>query len=348
VYLLLPRPQPYPVLWGASAGGLALFLVLVSLIRWGPFSVENLLFFLFAASSLGFGTLLVTQHDPARAALSFAMVVLSTCGLYLLQAAPFLMAATIIIYAGAIIVTFLFVLMLSQQHGLSSADYRSREGLLSTIAGFVLLGSLLYVLKVNYDTRPLDEVLADVQRIRTEQKTQELFEDPAVKQKFLSAAKAALVRARPDVAADVAKEIDTTLTPLTPTEDPKTPDAAEQAKLLDKLEQILVRVRATTGDLQPRTEHPWPLGRERKPGEKAPDLVLSKFSGPPANAFKTPALDASRIASGVAPLPAENVVGLGRTLFTDYLLSVELGGTLLLVATIGAIAITGRRGERTI
>src|SRR5260370_22916052 len=41
----------------------------------------------------------------------------------------------------------------------------------------------------------------------------------------------------------------------------------------------------------------------------------------------------------------ENVAPLGRTLFTDYLLPVELGGTLLLVATIGAIAITGRRQE---
>ncbi len=33
------------------------------------------------------------------------------------------------------------------------------------------------------------------------------------------------------------------------------------------------------------------------------------------------------------------VVGLGRSMFTDYLWTVELAGTLLLVATIGAIAI---------
>ena len=44
-------------------------------------------------------------------------------------------------------------------------------------------------------------------------------------------------------------------------------------------------------------------------------------------------------------LPAANVAGLGKTLFTDYLLAVELAGTLLLVATIGAIAIAGRRPE---
>src|SRR5205085_651442 len=42
---------------------------------------------------------------------------------------------------------------------------------------------------------------------------------------------------------------------------------------------------------------------------------------------------------GRLAMPRENVAALGGTLFTDYLIPVELGGTLLLVATIGAIAI---------
>jgi NADH-quinone oxidoreductase subunit J len=44
-------------------------------------------------------------------------------------------------------------------------------------------------------------------------------------------------------------------------------------------------------------------------------------------------------------MPAENVAHLGRALFTDFLLAVELAGMLLLVATVGAIAIAGRRTE---
>ena len=44
-------------------------------------------------------------------------------------------------------------------------------------------------------------------------------------------------------------------------------------------------------------------------------------------------------------LPASNVAAIGRTLFTDYLIAVELAATLLLVATIGAIAIAGRKSE---
>jgi hypothetical protein len=44
-------------------------------------------------------------------------------------------------------------------------------------------------------------------------------------------------------------------------------------------------------------------------------------------------------------LPAANVSALGRTLFSDHLLAIELAGTLLLVATVGAIAIAGGRRE---
>ncbi len=84
------------------------------------------------------------------------------CGLFLLQAAPFLMVGTTIIYAGAIIVTFLFVLMLAQQEGYSDADQRSREPLLVSLTGFVLLGALLYVLQQTYGTRDLDRLMQAV------------------------------------------------------------------------------------------------------------------------------------------------------------------------------------------
>ena len=63
-------------------------------------SAETFLFYAFSATALIAGALLVTQRNPARAALSFALVVLSTCGLFLLLAAPFLMAATAIVYGG--------------------------------------------------------------------------------------------------------------------------------------------------------------------------------------------------------------------------------------------------------
>ena len=44
-----------------------------------------------------------------------------------MQFAPFLAAATVIVYAGAIVVTFVFVIMLAQQSGATVYDQRSRQ-----------------------------------------------------------------------------------------------------------------------------------------------------------------------------------------------------------------------------
>src|SRR5262245_47115404 len=160
VFVLLPRPRPYPAWLGALFGAAAVLLVGATILRTGAVTAETLLFYAFSLIAVVSGVLLVTQHNPARAALSFALVILATCGLFLLLAAPFLMAATIIIYAGAIIVTFLFVLMLAQQEGPSDADARSREPLLATVTGFLLLGALVYVIQTSYGTAELDHLLA--------------------------------------------------------------------------------------------------------------------------------------------------------------------------------------------
>ena len=75
-------------------------------------------------------------------------MLLSNSGLYLLQGAEFLAAATIIIYAGAIIVTFLFVIMLAQPSGTARYDRLSREPFLACLTGValaaVLSGAIYY------------------------------------------------------------------------------------------------------------------------------------------------------------------------------------------------------------
>ena len=162
IFLLLPRPRPRPWLPGAALGLLALVLAGVFLVPVGAATPETVLFYAFSGLAVAAGAMLVTQRNPARAAIAFALVVLSTCGLFLLRAAPFLMAATVIIYAGAIVVTFLFVIMLAQQEGFSSADRRSREPFLATVAGFVLLGALLCVLQRTYKDPTLDDLLGRV------------------------------------------------------------------------------------------------------------------------------------------------------------------------------------------
>ena len=150
LFLLLPRPRGRFIAGGIAAlvASAAVFGAWVYRTFGNPLPdvIGSVLFWLFAAGALVFGTVLVAQKNPARGAIAFAFVVLSTCGLFLLLAAPFLMAATIIIYAGAIIVTFLFVLMLSHADGPSDENDRSREPLYGSFAGFAFVGLVLFTL----------------------------------------------------------------------------------------------------------------------------------------------------------------------------------------------------------
>lgn len=317
VWLLLPRPRrisPWP---GVAAAGLALVLAGLGIVRVGVFSVEGFLFYAFSALAVLGGGLLVTQHNPVRAALAFALVVLSTCGLFLLQAAPFLAAATTIVYAGAIIVTFLFVIMLAQQAGLSDADARSREPLLACLAGFGLLGALLFVLQRSYDTQPLSALLVRAERALATTAGDELLAQLGDPVEFVEGFR----RQRDQFAGqpDLYRQLDSALLEVETSlrrDDAAAPDSVRAA--LTKLTQVGQLARSRQGDLHPPAS-----------------LPLSAFSGPPAN---QPAQ--------IGPLPAQNVAALGRALFTDFLLAVELGGTLLLVATVGAIAIASRQAER--
>ena len=114
--------------------------------RTGPLG-DTILFWVFAAAAIACAMLMITSRNPVYAALWFALVTLSVCGLFLLQSAPFLAAATVIVYAGAIIVTFVFVIMLAQQSGATVYDQRSRQPLVATVAAFVVLGALFGTLK---------------------------------------------------------------------------------------------------------------------------------------------------------------------------------------------------------
>jgi NADH:ubiquinone oxidoreductase subunit 6 (subunit J) len=329
IYLLLPRPRAYPVLWGVGLGLLALILTGVLLLRSNVFSPEPILFWSFSALAIFGGALLVTQHNPARAALAFALVVLNTCGLFLLLAAPFLMAATIIIYAGAIIVTFLFVIMLAQQSGLSDADDRSREPLLTTLTGFILLATLLFVLqrydiRIHENVQEIDSLIDRAQQIVTKnnqaeiviavgqsEQEDELFE--RFKQLY------SLRREWEDLSPKVQNLAESWTSAVQ-----KNADTEQLKARLNELITLGQNARQRLGWLPP-----------------AADAPFSDLSGPP------PTLRTEKIRrnpkTGLPQMPADNTAYLGRSLFGDFLLPVELGGTLLLVATVGAIAIAFRR-----
>ena len=84
----------------------------------------------------------ISFRSPVYCAIWFGMTLTGTAGLFLLAGAEFLAVATLVVYAGAILVTFLFVLMLSQPEGHTSYDRRSWEAMISAFTGAVLVGIL--------------------------------------------------------------------------------------------------------------------------------------------------------------------------------------------------------------
>jgi NADH-quinone oxidoreductase subunit J len=92
---------------------------------------------------------LVTHPKPIYAALYFVLVIVSSAVLYVLLDADFVAFSMIIVYAGAILITYMFVLMLAQQASMEAGvagepeyDRLPREPATAVIAGFVLLAVL--------------------------------------------------------------------------------------------------------------------------------------------------------------------------------------------------------------
>lgn len=144
VYLALPRSQARPthvagLLLGAGAivGGLMLLGTYVI----AP-SSTNFFFYLFSAIALFAAARVVTHPKPVYSAVYFVAVAVAVAALVLLQGAEFLAIALIIVYAGAILVTYAFVIMLAQQTGVSVYDTRAREPFAAVVLGFAAMAAI--------------------------------------------------------------------------------------------------------------------------------------------------------------------------------------------------------------
>jgi NADH-quinone oxidoreductase subunit J len=79
----------------------------------------------------------VVSKNPIRGAMGLLMLILSVAGLFLALHAQFLAAIQLIVYAGAIVILFLFVIMLL---GPSAATPADRRGLFTRVFGGGLFG----------------------------------------------------------------------------------------------------------------------------------------------------------------------------------------------------------------
>jgi NADH-quinone oxidoreductase subunit J len=69
-------------------------------------------FYLFAAIMLIGGVMVITRKNPVHSALALIVTLLAQASIYLMLYAPFVAGVQIILYAGGIMVLFLFVIML--------------------------------------------------------------------------------------------------------------------------------------------------------------------------------------------------------------------------------------------
>jgi NADH-quinone oxidoreductase subunit J len=100
------------------------------------------LFFIFGALCVAGALNLLLQRHPINSALSLIVVMTSLAVLYLLLGAEFLAAAQVIVYSGAIMVLFVFVIMLLNA-GEEERTKGSRAAYLVGIPGAAVLVAIL-------------------------------------------------------------------------------------------------------------------------------------------------------------------------------------------------------------
>jgi NADH-quinone oxidoreductase subunit J len=108
-------------------------------------STADVLFYVFAALTLLCGVLVIANpfsRNPVTSAMFLVLTIISMTGLFVLLHAFFLAAVQIIVYAGAVLVLFVFVIMLLDV----KQEERRRIKMFGFVAGLVSVGAITVVL----------------------------------------------------------------------------------------------------------------------------------------------------------------------------------------------------------
>ena len=84
-------------------------------------------FWYLAIAAVGAGVLMLASRNPVHAAISLVIVIFHVAGLFVILGAGFLAVAQIAIYAGAIVVLFLFTLMMLDMRRLREERLSHRQ-----------------------------------------------------------------------------------------------------------------------------------------------------------------------------------------------------------------------------
>lgn len=124
--------------------------------------IGQIYFYLLSALALTGAIVTVTQRNPIRGAMGLLLTVLCIAGLFLALNAEFLAFIQLIVYAGAIVVLFLFVIMLLGPSAQSDRDHRGQipRTIGGALFGLIAAGALLLLhratLTATLDVAPKD------------------------------------------------------------------------------------------------------------------------------------------------------------------------------------------------
>ena len=112
---------------------------------------EQILFIIFGILAVGSAICVIAFRNPIHSALALVLTFFSLAGLFISLGAYFVAAVQVIVYAGAIMVLFLFVIMLLNLGRLQAARQINKAKVLAVIVGILLAAEAIYIGIKAYD-----------------------------------------------------------------------------------------------------------------------------------------------------------------------------------------------------
>ena len=106
-------------------------------------ALPDILFYVFAFLTLACGALVVANpfsRNPVTSAMFLVLTIISMAGLFVLLHAFFLAAVQVLVYAGAVMVLFLFVIMMLDL----KEEQRRKIKLFAIVAGLISVGAIFF------------------------------------------------------------------------------------------------------------------------------------------------------------------------------------------------------------
>jgi NADH-quinone oxidoreductase subunit J len=107
-------------------------------------SIHDTLFWFFSIAMLLCGVLVIASRNPIHSALALVLLFVCMAGLFVLLEAFFIAAIQVLVYAGAVMVLFLFVIMLLDL----KASARRRFAFLGVLGGLAVAGAFVWELGI--------------------------------------------------------------------------------------------------------------------------------------------------------------------------------------------------------